>query len=606
VPKAKSKTTANAALPTPDLPKPSYDLSPPANLATQRLGGADVQQTSQALSLINPAAVYLYRQARFQPIAHLSPEALTSQLSEWNVGTMRRFSLTMDALESRDLVIKSATGKLKMALARRDYEIVKVEGADPVEAEKHAQALEYFYSNLECTNAVDRNQRGGFGTLVLQMMDATLKKYAVHEIVWKPQIDDEGEVLGLTASFVFVPLWFFENRTGSLRFCGNFAWDGITLTDGQWMVTVGDGIMEAISVGWMYKTIALRDWLIYSERNGMPLPIGKTTHPNGTPGFDAMKRALEAIGTDSALIIGIADAIEKLEFGATGQLPYPLLVDYIDKAICAVARGADLGTLSSGKHAEGTGASLQGDETDLIEQHNGQMITETLNHYIDPVVLRWHFGQNVVPKAYVKLNIPKPKDLNLEIAVDQFLLSCGVKLSIASALERYGRAEAEDDEEMLSAPQPAAVPGQGLDGEEDDPNGAPANRNGNGHRNGNIASQTAANAAQISKVFLNRAKARFAKDTSLALKPLRDRLKAISEMANDEQMQAALKKLRDDLPVYLRKANKTPDNAQGLQDLMGVMLLNGLVTGPRPLAHKELHRRSTPRSTTPAPTPNGH
>src|SRR5205814_5655978 len=280
-----------------------------------------------------------------------------------------------------------------------------------------ADALGYFYANLEATNAIDRNLRGGFGTLVHQMMDAALKKYAVHEIVWRPVTSEDGEVCGLTATFIFVPLWFFENRTGSLRFAGNFAWDGIPLKDGQWMVTVGDGIMEAIAVSYMYKTICMRDWLIYSERNGMPAPIGKTPHANGTPGWEAMRQALESIGTDNAILIGIQDAIDKLEFGASGQVPYPILVEYMEKLISALARGADLGTLSSGHHAQGTGASLQGQETELIEMHNGQMITETLNHYVDPVVLRWHFGAGVIPKAYVKLNIPKPKDTKLEILI---------------------------------------------------------------------------------------------------------------------------------------------------------------------------------------------
>jgi phage gp29-like protein len=426
---AKRKTSANASLPTPKVTSPSYDLSPPGNIATQRLGTPPIQQTSVTESLVNAAAIYLYRQARFTPISFLNPEVMSSQLSEWNVGTMRRFSLTMDAIEARDCLVKSVTSKLKMSLSRRSYEIVKVTGADEGDAESHAQALEYFYSNVEVTNAVDRNIRGGFGTLVYQMMDATLKRYAVHEIVWKPIGTEQ-----LTASFVFVPLWFFENRTGSLRFAGNFAWDGIPLKEGNWMVTVGDGIMEAICVAWMYKTIALRDWLIYSERNGMPMPIGKTAFGATTPGYKAMKTALDSIGSDTSILIGIQDAIDKLEFGATGQLPYPILVEYMDKIISAVARGADLSTLSSGKQSEGVGATLQGEESELIEQHNGQMVTETLNHYVDPYVLRWHFGPDTVPCAYIKLNIPKKKDTALDIQVDEFLLKCGVRLGTDEAM----------------------------------------------------------------------------------------------------------------------------------------------------------------------------
>ena len=53
------------------------------------------------------------------------------------------------------------------------------------EAEEHAAALEYFYENLRCENALDRAERGGFKLLARQMMDAVGKKFAVHEMVWK-------------------------------------------------------------------------------------------------------------------------------------------------------------------------------------------------------------------------------------------------------------------------------------------------------------------------------------------------------------------------------------------------------------------------------------
>jgi hypothetical protein len=199
------------------------------------------------------------------------------------------------------------------------------------------------------------------------------------------------------------------------------------------------------------------------------------------------------------------------------------------------------------------------------------MITETLNHYVDPQVLRWQFGENVIPKAYVKLNIPKPKDTKLEILIDQFLLSCGVRMSAHGALERYGRSEATDEEDTLSAPQNNVVapPGFGED------NLAGVELNGSGSR-------VAANVYQVTKTFLDRAKARLAKDTSLAVKPLRDKLKSISQMSNADGIEAALKKLKEDLPVYLRKINRTPDNAQAMQEIMGAMVLNGLTSAPPP------------------------
>jgi hypothetical protein len=98
----------------------------------------------------------------------------------------------------------------------------------------------FFYANCRVTNALDENEKGGFKLLLRQMMDAVGKKYAVHEIVWRTveasgvenaasETADPSGSLGTavptiptqryTAEFRFVPLWFFENTTGSCVFC---------------------------------------------------------------------------------------------------------------------------------------------------------------------------------------------------------------------------------------------------------------------------------------------------------------------------------------------------------------------------------------------------
>jgi hypothetical protein len=84
---------------------------------------------------------------------------------------------------------------------------------------------------LVVTHAIDGNEVGGFKLLVRQMMDAIGKRFAVHEIVWKPSPE------GLTAELRFVPLWFFENTTGKLRFLKQpYGLEGVELQEGAWMV----------------------------------------------------------------------------------------------------------------------------------------------------------------------------------------------------------------------------------------------------------------------------------------------------------------------------------------------------------------------------------
>ena len=516
-------------------------------VASKILGEPDAQQMSTTETLINAEAIRQFRNARWQPIGLLTPETLSSQLSQWNVGTLRAFSLTMDAVESRDAVIKGVTAKLKMALSRRSYEIVKVEGADPDEADAHSDALNFFYANCSATSAVDRNIRGGFNRLVNMIMDAALKKYAPFEIIWEPR----GE--NLTATFVHVPLWFMENHTGRLRFAGNFAWDGIPLKDGQWMIACGEGIMEAITVYWMYKTMVMRDQLIYSERNGMPMPVVSTPNQKGSPAYTALEEALASIGPEKSLILGLQDVLSEVDFGGQGQLIYPMIIEYMDKAIIALARGSDLGTISSGVGEEGNGASLQGDESAILEQHYGQMVSETLNHYIDPWVLRWHFGNDVTPAAYVKLDIPENKNTAMDLQVDEKLIGWGVELGIDNALERYGRVEAGEGDRLLVSQQQQFEQDMAAQQQE--------------QYQGNAKKLTRPNATRLSKMFLGQTHRRLCRQVANQVSPVKHRLESLLALKDDQEFVTALRGLRQDLPSL-----KLDHNSQ--RELNGVLEIN--------------------------------
>ena len=342
---------------------------------------------------VAPERVAIQMRSRFNPIRGLTPELLSSQLDAFRAGYLRAFAMTADAIEERDDVIQSVAPKRRKAVARCDWQVISMD--DSREAKRHKEALEYFYNNLTCANAMDLNERGGFKLLVRQMMDAVGKKYAAHEIIWKPE---PGRI---AAEFRFVPLWFFENTTGKLRFLeSDTALTGRDLEPGGWLVTVGDGIMVACSVAYIFKHLPLKDWLLYSERFGMPGIKGKTAAAPGSEEWKQMVTAVESFAADFACVMSAADDIETLDLKGTGETPYPKLVERMDRALATLWRGADLSTISKG---DGNGASLQGDESDLIEQDDAEMIGETLNTQVDPQVIRALFGEGVKPLAYIKL-----------------------------------------------------------------------------------------------------------------------------------------------------------------------------------------------------------
>jgi phage gp29-like protein len=241
--------------------------------------------------MISADVVQLALRSRFNPLRGLTPQLLSVYLDNFMLGFVAYAALVWDQIEKRDDIIRNVASKRKKALAK--YKRKSFQREQTPEAQSHAQALDEFYDNITVVNALDQNETGGFPLLVRQMMDAVGKYYAVHEIVWQP-----GEIL--TAELRFVPLWFFENRSGRLQFLklplGGA--NGEPLEAGGWMITKGDGIMEACSIAYMFKNMPLKDWVSYSDKYGTPGVLGQTNAAKGSEAGEALKARRQAFHLD--------------------------------------------------------------------------------------------------------------------------------------------------------------------------------------------------------------------------------------------------------------------------------------------------------------------
>ena len=342
---------------------------------------------------LSTARIEAHIRSRFDPIKNLTPEKLTRQLDDFHAGYLREAALTWEAIERRDDIVQSVASKRKMSAGRSGWDVLALE--DSPRAHEHKAALERFWRNVRCVNAMDENERGGFTLLARQMMDAIGKRYAVHEIVWE-RIGGRD----LRAVFRFVPLWFFENRTGKLRFLpSDYALEGGPLEEGRWMVTCGSGVMEACSVAFLYKHLPLRDWLLYCERNGTPGVRGVTDAAPGTAEWDAALEAVEAFGAEFRALMTSGTTIEPVDLSTSGDLPYQDLVERMDRGISVLWRGSDLSTIS---RETGIGASLQKDEPDILSSGDAAMLSEALNDQVNRYVIRALFNEEPLASIYVR------------------------------------------------------------------------------------------------------------------------------------------------------------------------------------------------------------
>lgn len=405
--------------------------------------------TSETVAL-PPQIMQLARRTRFNPLRALTPQSLTTALDGFEAGDFRAVSLLWQVICKRDDTIPAVKAKRELDTAQRPWSVLAVD--DSEEAQRQKEALEFFWNHVTAENAYDRNQRGGFARLVEQMMEAVSFGYAAHHIVWKPMTQ------GLAATFEYVPLQFFENHTGRLRFIADgMNYEGEALAENEWMITTHPApVMIAASIGYMFKRLSYNDWVAFSEKFGMPGVLGRTSAGADSAAGLAMASAVESFGNEWVGVIYGDDGSGKIEIikadGSSSNLPMPALIDRIDRKLVTLYRGADLSSMSSANDA--VGASVQEKETEIFAQGDARMISETLNQ-VDRMVLRYQFG-DAEPLAYVQIQMPESEDLKFALDAITKLTGLGMEIGVDSTRELFGLPAPRDGEELLGKPEPAA------------------------------------------------------------------------------------------------------------------------------------------------------
>jgi phage gp29-like protein len=308
--------------------------------------------------------------------------------------------------------------------------------------------------------------------------------------------------------------------------------------------------MEALSVAYMFKQLSLKDWVSYSEKFGTPGLLAKTTAAKDSAEWQVVVEAVEAFGQDWSAVVNEGSSIELIEAKGAGSLPFPSLVERMDRAIATICRGADLSTLSAGSGA-GQGASLQGDEGDLMEQDDAELITETLQR-IDRIIIAQLYGEE--PLAYVQIQVPKRPD-NADTRANLTLLrDSGVPISAQWARDQFGVPAPIAGEATLTAPAPAAAPG----------------------------AFPFANAAAAGKAALFRTEAlRSLKAAQVkALQPLIARIVAVADLP-DARFDAGLATLKADLPALAKEilsSDASGELARAFESILGTALVSGAAT----------------------------
>ncbi len=499
----------------------------------------------KTIPALDKARLRMQRQLLGNPLRGLTPEILSRQLESFHAGDLRAAAQTWDTMERRNPMVGSVARKRYKGVSRLEWQILAVD--DSPEAQRQKEVLERFWNSIRVTDAMNRNKHGGVSMLVQHAARCIGHYWSVHEIVWKPA---PGK---LDAEFTLVPLWFFENRTGELQFLpGDYSISGSPLEPGGWLVHSGDGLMEATSILVNQVSLGLGDWLGYSEKFGIPGIAFKTTATPGSAEWDQAVEAAAGFSSDWCAVLSQGNEVVPVNVSSGSALPQERLVDYLERRIVTLWRGADLGTMSQG--AGGVGASLQGDETEILVEDDVAVICEPIHEQVERHVLEFFFGAGVEVKAYFSLLLPEADSTERDLKIDETLSRMGVPLSVASTAERYGRPLAKDGEPTLKVSAgPGVSPG------------------------GNFLTEPMLRSYVPNESAVDTT----AEAIATTLAPLRERLRSIAQIEDPARRREALIGLRMEIPGMLRRSGQNAAVTRAFERVLGEAMVSGLLTEPK-------------------------
>jgi phage gp29-like protein len=384
-----------------------------------------------------------FRQAwTWRPLASLTPAQVAEILRRAAMGDAHDFLIAAADIEEKDLHYRAVLQTRKLAVAGLPWD---VQPAEESRAAKKAAAL-----TRQVLESIDLPE------LMVQLLDALSKGYAVAEIVW--QTDGPTWVPG--AILPREAHWFrFDRETGRELRLFDGTPDGAELPPYKFIchtprilagIPLMGGLARSALWAWVFKSYALRDWAAFAELYGQPIRIGKYGPAATREDIAVLKRAVFELGSDAGAVIPESMALEIVESGAKSASAdlYQRLIEYLDRQVSKAVLGQTL-TTDQGSSGSLAQASVHNEVRADLMRADARALAATLTRDLIAPLIALNLPDAPLPKF--TLMVEEPEDM--AALADQLakLVPLGVPIPQRWVREKWGIPEAAQDEPVLGA-----------------------------------------------------------------------------------------------------------------------------------------------------------
>lgn len=340
----------------------------------------------------------------------------------------------------RDDQVKATWNQRQLAVTAAEWEVLA--GGDSAQDKAAADFLREQLAQIR------------FDKITTGMLHGVFYGYAVAECMW----GRDGRHVTLGSIKVRNRRRFRFDGAGRLRLLTASQPDGELLPDRKfWTFATGaDHDDEPYGQGlghWLYwpvffKRNGLRLWLVFLDKFGQP--TAKGTFPTNASASEKQKLldALQAVHSDSGVIVPDGMQIELIEAARSGTADYTELYDRMDRAIAKVV----LGHTGSSESAPGRlgGEDMAGEVRDDIVKADADVVCESFNQSVARWLTEWNFPGAMPPRVW--RNMEEPDDLNKRAERDAQVTMMGYRPTLKYIEDHYGEGWEVDTRLRPSSP----------------------------------------------------------------------------------------------------------------------------------------------------------